>query len=1064
MAGRWAVRRDEADAGLTNQWFARSLESTNTAALPGSLATSGLGHPYDPETGRYRGTRRPCLKWPSAGYTDETRVDELGALVPERFYYGPAWFERTVEIPAAWADRSLRLTLERVKWTSRLWVDGREITGAGADSLSTPHVYEIPPLKPGPHRFTLRLDNRPALNLGLAGHGYGMETETLWNGVAGALTLEPLAPLRFANVRLQPALDGTIRIEAAIQGPPAARPVIRARFRGTDTEGRALEAAQDSSPLRLVASGADAAVATTTFTLRLPAPPAPWDEFHPALHRLELSLRDAEGWSGETHAWRIGFRELVPDGRQLRLNGVPLFLRGTLDCAIHPVSDTPPTDRAWWQRTLGTFKRAGFNHVRFHTWCPPEAAFDVADELGLYFEVETVYWVDDWVHGTAPHPPCLGEDPDVDAWVLAEAKRILRAYGHHPSLMLFCIGNEFGMKGTDWDAVDRIVAALRETTDTALVTGCTARKSLRHDQYWVTHRTKAATRGIGPAHTDWDFAKAVVAGDKPVIAHETGQRQSWPDYDALLAAFDPRGVIQPHNLERLRARAEARGITNHHARCAASVALAHRLYRAEQEALRRTPGMGGYQLLMLHDFTGQGEALVGLLDPFYREKPGISLDAIRAWNGPTVPLARFRSCLWTTDQTFAATLELAHQGPGALGPTRPRWTLRDLTHDRVIASGKLPPFTAPAGSLSALGEVEVPLAEVTAPARLDFTVRVGAHTNAWPLWVYPPAQTDAANAAPPKLRTVHRLDRETLDALDRGETVLLWFHRAAGERFRRTSWAGTYWTAAWGWGRGLGLMCDPAHPALAGFPNQGHTDWQWRELAEGATCVRLDPAHAAGVVVEQISAFHRPVHEAFLFEARVGRGRLLACGFDLERGLAQRPAARAFRESLLAYATGGTCRSPLQLAREQAVALFDIALPLDATVRADSECAGHEARRAIDGAPNTCWHTRWQGGAPPHPHELDIELRRPQTLRGIRLLQRRDQENGRLAEFSLHLAGRKDDWGAPVLDHARLENHTRWQTFEFAPRRARFLRLVTHRAIKNQPFAALAELRLVEAE
>jgi len=909
LSGSWQVRLDESDQGLTDSWFAKPLSSDQSAILPGSLTASALGHPFDPTTGTYPGTKRPYLKWPAAGYTDETRTDELGALVPSHHYLGPAWYERTINLPAEWAGFPLRLTLERVKWTSRLWINGNEISGQSTDSLHTPHTYTFTPSPSSTLdvRITLRIDNRPPLNIGLAGHGYGMETEPIWHGIAGDIRLEPLSSASIDHVRIHPRPDGTIHLQVTGQATAGHEATIRADLREFGYDGSA------HTTLRLEKSSpGNPSPFTTTLKLTPPTPLATWDEFHPNLHHLDLSLFTGDDFPADTRNLRIGVRDLRREGNRLLLNSTPLFLRGNLDCAIHPESDTPPTDRAWWERVLTIHKQAGFNHIRFHTWCPPEIAFTVADELGLYLQVETAYWVDNWIHDTAPHPPRLGEDPAIDAWVLAESKRILRAYGHHPSFAFFCLGNEFGM-GSDWVAIDHIVAELREETDTVLVSGTCARKSGPHDQYWVTHNSGATTRGLGPAHTDWDFSPAVAATDKPIISHETGQRQSWPDYDTLLPAF--KGPVKPHNLTRLRDRATAAGITDHRARCEASARFAHLLYKAEHEAMRRTPGLAGYQLLMLHDFTGQGEAHVGLLDAFFREKPGITLDSIRQWNGPTVPLARFPSYTWTSDQTFTTTLQLAHQGPGPIEVSDATWSLHDRTRNQPIASGTLAPITTAPGSLTNLGQLSIPLADITSPARLELTVTVAGCTNSWPLWVYPnsgtsvPLVTEPPSRAsgtqtplelgPSDLALHRRLTKQALTSLENGATVLLSYHKASGPRFRQTRWGSTFWTGAWGWGSGLGLMCNPAHPALTGFPNDGHSDWQWQQLAEGATCISLDPEHAAkATVVEQLSTFHKPTREAFLVEARVGKGRLIACGFDLEHDLSHRPAARAFRDSL----------------------------------------------------------------------------------------------------------------------------------------------------------------------
>jgi len=920
LSGPWRVKIDEADLGLRQRWFEGPIQNTSIVTLPGSLAQSGLGHRFDPKTGRYEDEfRPPYLKWPSAGYTDAHRRDDLGVLVAEHMTYGPAWFERTVEIPESYANRRLRLSFERIKWASQLWVDGQPVQGEGTRSLHTPHVYDLGKLTPGEHRLTLRIDNRPQVHLGIAGHGYGMETEPIWLGVAGQMELIALDPLRVerltvyptdelqsVNVRMELASDVPLPKDAAL-GIEVIDPTTHREL------GHRIHSIRPSDlqhPFRLKVRLLDKAQA--------------WDEFNPALYEIRWEI-SAEGRTMNTGSRRVGFRTFDREGRRITLNGRPVFLRGNLDCAIHPESPTPPTDRAWWERVLLIHKKAGFNHIRFHTWCPPEIAFDVADELGLYLQVETAYWVDDWISRTDPLPHPLGSDAGVDAWVEEESLQIIRQFEHHPSFAMFCIGNEFGMTATDWDRMQSLVVRLNATTDHALVSGTTARRSLAADEYWVTHHSGAAARGIGPTHTDWDFTTAVQATDKPLISHETGQRPSWPDYDTLLPRFEGL-VMQPWNLRRLRAHAEAAGCADHGRRAEASARFAMVQYKSEHEGFRRTPGLAGYQLLMLHDFTGQGEAHVGLLDPFYREKPGITLEDIRRWNGPTVPLARFTKYTWSNQDTFIAKLQVAHEGPSLLTGIRPHWQL--ITADgRVLGGGLLTPRDIPAHGITDLGPIEVALDTIDAATSLQLHLELGDAHNHWNLWVYPVESMDGeGRELPDGLHLTRLFDAEAQALLARGHSVVLFPHGTTLRDARRLSWASTYWTGAWGWGTGMGLLIDSEHPALAGFPTEAHSDWQWHELVQGGLGITL-PADLAddALIVEQLADFHMPAREACIFETRVGPGRLLVCSLDLTGNLDQRHAARALRSSLLTYAASNSFKPRARITPEQATSMVQAA-------------------------------------------------------------------------------------------------------------------------------------------
>jgi beta-galactosidase/beta-glucuronidase len=160
-----------------------------------------------------------------------------------------------------------------------------------------------------------------------------------------------------------------------------------------------------------------------------------WDEFNPALQKLSLRLTGAQ--ADDQRTVTFGLREIGAEGKQFRLNGHPAFFRGTLECCIFPLTGYPPTDVQSWKRIIGICKSYGLNLIRFHSWCPPEAAFIAADELGFYFQVECAVW----------NNP--GDDKVLGDWLYAESERIVRAYGNHPSFMLLTHGNEPSGKGRE---------------------------------------------------------------------------------------------------------------------------------------------------------------------------------------------------------------------------------------------------------------------------------------------------------------------------------------------------------------------------------------------------------------------------------------------------------------------------------------------------------------------------------------------------------------------------------------------------------------------------------------
>jgi len=894
LAGEWTVTLDPEDVGLEARWFAGAL-SGQPIELPGTTDLAGIGYALDPATMTYpvpfEDSRFP-------GFGPVKRADESGHLTRTHVYIGAAWYQRTVHVPEGWSGKNVQLLLERVMWGSHVWIDERPV--GHFDSLVAEHRYDLGSLEPGEHRLTVRVDNGLVHPIGIIGHAYGPETQTRWNGMIGRIELSAAAPVRLGDLQGFPAADrGSVRVEFVIENGLAAPADAKLRLALLDG-GEELAAVEHA--LRL-----EAGTSSLVKTLPVEAQVRGWDEFDPKTYTLVATLT-AGGTIDELRR-PLGFRQLRREKRHLYHDDRRIFLRGTLDCCVYPRTGHPPMTTPEWLEVLGTIREHGFNHVRFHSWCPPEAAFEAADQLGLYLQPETSFWVDNWTSEIGLKPKLLGFDEGVTEYVRSEIERISRAYGNHPSFAFFCIGNEFGMK-SDWDVANQLIDEAKRKDGRHLYNATTARKTVPADDFWVTHSAHGkASRGFGRSYTDgtdWDFFIATEISEVPVIAHETGQRPVFPDYDDLLPKFSPH--LQPHELRRFRRQLEEAGMLDQVEDFErASARFQYLQYKAEHEAFLRTNDMAGYQLLMLGDFTGQSEALVGLLDPFLESKGVVSAEEIRRWNAPTVVLARFVPRVLSGDDEYPfATLiafpSVRHHGPTDLEGVETTWTLTSRTDGRVLATGNLPPVTVRTGGITPLGEIGATIPKLPSPTAAIFRVRAGEVSNQWTLWVYPTLEKEPE--PDPDTVVTDRFDVEALDALERGKKVLLLANGLENDNTKRTGFASVYWSAGW-WGDAfshLGILCDPTHPALAGFPNDGHSDWQWLELTEGATTFRLEGAPAGfRPIVQPVTDFHHNRLLGQLFEARVGKGRLLVSGYDLETKLHERVAARQLRRSLIGY-------------------------------------------------------------------------------------------------------------------------------------------------------------------
>jgi len=784
--------------------------------------------------------------------------------------------------------------------------------------------------------------------------------------------------------------------------------------------------------------------------LEIELPDAPvWDEFSPALTRLRVRLTGDR--LDEDRTVTFGMREVGAKGRQLTLNGHPLFLRGTLECCIFPLTGYPPTDVESWKRMIRVCKQHGLNHIRFHSWCPPEAAFVAADELGFYYQVEIAAWC------------AVGDGKPIDRWLYDEAGRILRAYGNHPSFLLMPYGNEPSGKNhvtylTKW------VEHWKARDSRRLYTSGSAYPLIPENQYHVTYPPR------GPGGWGRDYRDQVQGLHAPAVVHEMGQWCVYPNFDEVAKYTGP---LKPKNFDIFRDSLAAHGLLDR-ARdfLAASGKLQTICYKEEVEAALRTPGISGVQLLDLHDFPGQGTALVGVLDPFWDGKGYVTPAEFRRFFGPTVPLVRMPKRTWTADETLTADVEVAHFGAAPLAGAVPVWQLLDGS-GKAVAEGTLAARDLPIDQNIPLGSLSVKLAGLPTPAayRLVVGLKDTPAENDWNVWVYP-----AAAAAPPADVLVAKAADDALAAhLAKGGKAVLFTARTAASH-PRGSFAPVFWNRYMFATQGtqtLGLLCDPKHPALAGFPTAMHTDWQWEPVVAKSRAVVLDGLpRDLRPVVSWIDDWNSNRRLGLVFECRVGAGKLLACAADLDSDLAKRPAARQLRDSLLAYAAGPAFNPAAAVPWEEIAARFPTrALTLAGrlgakVVSADSEdrANGHVAANVLDGDPETFWHTRWQDRVDPMPHEIVIDLGKAVTLTGLVTWPRQDQANGRIARCDIHVSDDPRSWGPPAA-RAKWPNTEEKQTVQFGkPVKGRYVKLVARAEVHGNAFAAVAELDVLTDE
>lgn len=904
LAGTWRFRLDPQNIGVGRKWFAEVLEDSVT--LPGTTDTNLKGE-----------------------FKDERAVDRLSRVW---FWKGAAWYQRDVVIPDSWKGRRITLLLERTK-NSRVWVDDKEC--GGEDSLSAPHVFDLSTaLQPGRHTITVLVDNSKLPPVGPS-HAVDERTQSNWNGIVGRMELRATDAVWIEDVQVYPDVDrkqATIRVVVGNMSGKAASGRIEISGQSWNVPGSTTFAAQSVQ----VTAGEQTNEITITYKFGEDVPL--WDEFNPALIRLAVSL-EAKAEAGSFRDERVvnfGMRKFARNGNRLTINGRPVFLRGKLDCANFPLTGFAPMDKAEWLRLLKIAKSYGLNHYRFHSWFPPAAALEAADELGMYMAPElpnkssrfgslkereageryNVDFLD--VGGTVTNTPLA-------RYLLREAELIFKAYGNHASFVMFTLGNELGRA----PAMFQMVSYFKEIDPRHLYAqGANnmhwAPSFAEGDDFWVTGKTGkdlpvrgaffSADYAFGhidhrPPSTLVDYSSSIKDVPAPVIGHEMGEFEVSPDFREI-----PKytGVLKARNLEIFRQRLQdAHMLDLSHDFMRASGALSVICHREDIEAALRTPGFAGFQMLDLQDFPGQGTALVGMLNVFMESKGLIEPDEWRQFCCETVPLLLMEKYAWTADETFAAEIKIAHFGPADIPAARVHWTLGDGTGP-AVASSTLGPVTIKQGEVFPVGPIRAPLGRAGAPRKLQLTIAIEGtpYRNRYDLWVYPPT---VDTTVPADVLVARQLDAAARKHLDGGGSVLL-FPRHEG---LTNSVKGAFQTSFWCWPmfakgaiqRGLepppgtqGFICDPKHPALAEFPTEFHCNWPWWHIVKNSRPIILDqtpPDYRP--IIHVIDNFGRNHKLGLLFETKVGPGKLLVCASDLP-GIQDHPEARQFLHSLLRYA------------------------------------------------------------------------------------------------------------------------------------------------------------------
>lgn len=890
ISGKWNFAIDYNNKGIEEKWFIKKL--TDEVSLPGSMAENKKGDDVTLQT-----------KWTASIYDSSfffrpslakyRTADNLKIpfwLTPVKYYVGAAWYQKEITVPAGWENKTVQLYLERVHIQSTVWIDDKKI--GSFNSLSAPHEFLLKGLTAGKHILTIRIDNCiKEVNVGPDSHSVADHTQGNWNGIIGKMFLQALPTIYCKDVQVYPdvkrkqALVKLQLFNLSSADQKATLQLSAKSFNSSKQHQTKIIAtklsikANDSSVVEMILPMGN--------NLLL------WDEFDPALYHLTATV-SANG-KQQSIIKQFGMRLFGIQGTHFTINDRPVFLRGDLNNCEFPLTGYPSTNEKDWIRIFTIAKAHGLNHMRFHSWCPPEAAFIAADKTGFYLQPEAPTWPN---HGTS-----LGDGRFIDQYIYDETNRMATYYGNYASFCMLAAGNEPAGKNQA-AYLTQFINYWKEKDHRRVYTGASVAMSwplVPANEYMIKSGSRGLKWNSTQPEIDSDYYAAIKNFSVPYVTHEMGQWCVYPNFDEIKKYT---GVYKAKNFELFRDELAAHGMQDKAKDfMMASGKLQALSYKAEIEKNLLTNGLGGFQLLGLQDFPGQGTALVGLLDVFWDSKPYFSAAQFRQFCNSTVPLIRMKKFVFSNDETLEAEAELFHFGNKALTNVIIEWNIVDA-ENHVVKKEQFKSKTFSVGSTQTVGEIKLVLNQFKKAGQYKLKLKVlnTDFSNEWNFWVFP-SQKERINTA--DIYSCTTLDKQAEEVLQKGGKVFLHaFGNIVKGKEIIMNFTPVFWNTSWFKMRPphvTGMLIQNHHPVFEDFPTSYHSDYQWWSIVHNAQVMHLeDFPQGFTPLAQPIDTWFMNRRLGLIFEAKVGNGKIIVTSADIS-DTSSYPATKQLYQSIIKY-------------------------------------------------------------------------------------------------------------------------------------------------------------------
>lgn len=882
LHGQWNFELDDKKIGINEKFFNKKLNDTITLPTTTSEAKKG-----------------------------KVNTDiELGCLTDLYKFEGYAWFSKEIYFLENNGEKIIELMMERTRIT-HVWIDENYV--GTYNSLCTSHHYDITPyINNDKHKITIMVDNTGYPTGG--GHMTSPDTQTNWNGITGEISINITNKIRLNNVKFYSNIENkTVTVKGNIVGGEAHSISLKV-FDDEISYDKKRFHIKDSS---------------FEFNYYMGENVKLWSEYNPHIYKMTIEIeKNGEYLSQETFSF--GMMAFETTEKKFLINGKETFLRGKHDGLIFPLTAYAPTDVDSWVKVLKTAKEYGINHYRFHTCCPPKAAFEAADLVGIYMEPELPFWGTITIEGDENH------DGRMQDYLIEEGFRILDEFGNHPSFVMMSLGNELwgskevlssilkrykeydsrhlyvqGCNNFQWAPCildeDDFFSGVRFSGD-RLIRGsyamCDAPQG--HIQTTAPNTNHNYDEMIRPSIKDKNLSgevgvkqiqygtgvKEVLVSEEeelipnvPVISHEIGQYETFPNFNEIEKYT---GVLRARNIETFKERLEEKGLINKaDMYFKASGKLAAECYKGELETAFRSKELAGFQLLDLQDFSGQGTALVGILDAFMDNKGIISKEEWREFCSDCVLLGEFSKYVWQEKEEFECSVKISNYKEvihadmylkaELLSTTECIWSEEIKIKELLVGVNDLATF-------------KVKLPNCLNPQKLTFKLSLSNLniSNHYDIWVYPEVPEISYDT---NILVTDNLS-EVIEGISNKKKILYY----PEETQNSNSIKGTYCTDFWCYpmfrsisesmGKPIpigtmGLLIDNEHSALKYFPSEFYSTPQWWDIVMNSHLSILDDTKL-DPIVQIIDNFERNHLLGLVYELKIEESRILVCTSPLK--------------------------------------------------------------------------------------------------------------------------------------------------------------------------------------